>query len=168
MPQGWAALAQLRLIGSSGQGPPSTPLKPPPELAGIHWGLLGAQGLVQSLLQHAARLPRCSLFLGRVLGFCWAFLGSGFCWAPLLFWSQRGVALLGSGLVFFFLVVVWDCCWCPCPLWVQHRAALGSPLLLRAYAALLQSSSPSPFVGLVKGSLQVLQQQRRAERSCAP
>lgn len=78
MPQGWAALAQLRLIGGSGQGPPSTPLKPPPELAGIHWGLLGAQGLIQGLPQHAARLPRCSLFLGRVLGFCWAFFGVWF------------------------------------------------------------------------------------------
>lgn len=78
MPQGWAALAQLRLIGSSGQGPPSTPLKPPPELAGIHWGLLGAQGLIQGLPQHAARLPHCSLFLGRVLGFCWAFFGVWF------------------------------------------------------------------------------------------
>lgn len=108
-----------------------------------------------------------SLF-GEGAGLLLGFFGVCFCWAPLLFWSQRGVALLGSGCVFFFLVVVWDCCWCPCPLWVQRRAALGSPLVLRAYAALLQSSSPSPFVGLVKGSLQVLQQWRRAGWSCAP
>lgn len=84
MPQGWAALAQLRLIGSSGQGPPSTPLKPPPELAGIHWGLLGAQGLIQGLPQHAARLPRSHAALS-FWGGRWASAG--------LFW---GLFLLGS------------------------------------------------------------------------
>lgn len=83
MPQGWAALAQLRLIGSSGQGPPSTPLKPPPELAGIHWGLLGAQGLAHSGLAAACcQAPMLlSLFgegAGLLLGFfgVWFLLGS--------------------------------------------------------------------------------------------
>lgn len=123
MPQGWAALAQLRLIGGSGQGPPSTPLKPPPELAGIHWGLLGAQGLIQGLLQHAARLPRCSLFLGRVLGFCWAFLGS-----------------VSAGLLCSFGVSVGWPCWALAvfsSFWWWYGIAVGAPALFGSSTGLL-------------------------------
>lgn len=126
MPQGWAALAQLRLIGSSGQGPPSTPLKPPPELAGIHWGLLGAQGLIQGLPQHAARLPRSHAALS-FWGGRWASAG--------LFWG-----LVSAGLLCSFGVIVGWPCWALAlfsSFWWWYGIAVGAPALFGSSAGLL-------------------------------